>query len=170
MSKIVYLVKIWICCMGVDMEDCPLLVGVWHNASSPPPPPLTIDKPLCLCPWFGANKRGKLNFFFFIFFFYSRKSHNCSKISDVTMYQTVAWGLGYIPRNFLVFQPQTFLVSFKFKAAKRTCLQIKSVPFLSFRRVPGRRTWTHAASRKTDNVHALLVPGRMAWMIKLPQF
>ena len=39
-----------------------------------------------------------------------------------------------------------------------------------FCRVPGRRTWTHAASRKTDNVHALLVPGRRAWMIKLPQF
>ena len=28
----------------------------------------------------------------------------------------------------------------------------------------------HARGRKTDNVIALVVPGRRAWMIKLPQF
>ena len=37
-------------------------------------------------------------------------------------------------------------------------------------RVPGRRTWTLAPSRKTDNVNALLVPGKRAWMIKLSWF
>ena len=36
--------------------------------------------------------------------------------------------------------------------------------------VPGRTAWTRAPSRKTDNVNALLVPGRRARTIKLPQF
>ena len=41
---------------------------------------------------------------------------------------------------------------------------------LSYRCVPGRRTWKHAQGRKTDNVKTLLVPSRRMWTIKLPQF
>ena len=40
----------------------------------------------------------------------------------------------------------------------------------AYRCVPGRRTWTHAQGRKTDNVKTLLVPSRRMWTIKLPQF
>ena len=36
--------------------------------------------------------------------------------------------------------------------------------------MPSRRTWTHAPSRKTNNVNALLVPSKRMWTINLPRF
>ena len=35
--------------------------------------------------------------------------------------------------------------------------------------VSSRRTWMRACGRKTDNVNPLLVPGRRAWMINVPE-